>query len=62
MENISEKQKKTQIWFKFLRNQICEMLEESEKKFHGSEKSFKKKNGIETQPEIRILAEVRCHF
>ena len=43
MENISEKQKKTQIWFKFLRNQICEMLEESEKKFNGSEKSFKKK-------------------
>ena len=43
MENISEKQKKTQIWFKFLRNQICELLEESERKFNGSKTSFKKK-------------------
>ena len=43
MENLAEKKKKTEIWFRSLREQICESLEKAEKKFENSNKGFKKK-------------------
>ena len=43
MENLAEKKKKTEIWFRCLREQICESLEKAEKKFENSNKNFKRK-------------------
>lgn len=43
MENITEKKKKTKNWFKSLRDDICSMLEYSEKKFVNSNITFNRK-------------------
>ncbi len=47
MENIDNFKKKSELWFKKLRNEICSDLESIENNNGKNKLRFKKKNGLE---------------